>query len=102
MVSFTLSLLQGTVGASSTRALIDEVATYTSHCLPYMLCYFVMAMLAIMPQTRAIRIALYPVIVVLALRAAVPIDVSFKITERKLHHKMAVSIYFNTNLSIVS
>ncbi|KAF8551195.1 hypothetical protein OG21DRAFT_1487176 [Imleria badia] len=48
-----------------------------------------MAMLAITPRTRAIRIALFPAIVLLALRAAVPVDMSLENTERKFHHNFA-------------
>ncbi|KAF8546979.1 hypothetical protein OG21DRAFT_1517737 [Imleria badia] len=85
MESFTLLRLHDTVGVSSTNGLIEEVTTFISHVVPPMLCYFVMAVLAITPQTRTIRLALFPAMVLLALRAAFPMDMSLKITERTLH-----------------
>ena len=97
-MSFTSSTLQDTVGESCTKALTPEVVAIITHVLPVILCYFAMAVLAITPQTRTVRIALLPVVVVLALRAAVPMDVSFKITERNLYHRLAVSVCFDTNI----
>ena len=95
-MSFTSSPLQDTVGESSTKVLVAEVATFISHVLPPILCYFAMAMLAITPRTRIVRIALFPAMVLLALRAAVPVDMSLKFTEREFHHYSAVSIHFDT------
>ena len=55
-----------------------------------------MAMLAITPRTRIIRLALFPLIVLLTLRAAARIDLSLSITERILYHCLVVSIHFDT------
>ena len=98
---FTSSPLQDTLGESSTKVLIAEVATFISHILPLILCYFAMAALAITPRTRTIRIALFPVMVLLALRAAVPLDMSLKLTERRFHHYSAVSIHFDASHLLV-
>ncbi|KAF8552907.1 hypothetical protein OG21DRAFT_1498073 [Imleria badia] len=95
-MSFTLLLLQDTVGVSSTQALIEEATTFISHVLPPMLCYLGMALLTIRPQTRTIRIALLPVTVLLAVRTAVPVDMSLKITERRFHHYLAVWVFVTT------
>ncbi|KAF8552899.1 hypothetical protein OG21DRAFT_1485819 [Imleria badia] len=97
---FTLLFLQYTVGVSSTEALVDEATTFISHVLPPMLCYFVMAVLAITPQTRTIRLALFPVMLLLALRAAVPMDVSLKGTERKFHHNLACWMFLTTTRAL--
>ena len=93
---FALSSLRDSV--PSTKALIEGVTTFLFHVLPPILCYFVMAGLAITPRTRAVRIALFPVIVLSALRAAVPLDMSLKNTERKFHHNFAVSIHFDIHI----
>ncbi|KAF8546977.1 hypothetical protein OG21DRAFT_1501766 [Imleria badia] len=88
IMPFTLSPLHDTIGVCSTNALIEEVTTFVCHLLPPILCYFVMAVLAIMPQTRTIRLVLCLVMVLLTLRAAFPMDISLKITERKFHHNL--------------
>lgn len=53
------------------------VTTFVSYVIPSVACYIVAAVLAITPQTRALRIAICPVVALLALRAAVSVDVSF-------------------------
>jgi flagellar motor switch protein FliM len=82
-------------GVLFTRTFVDpeEVTTFISHVLPLMLCYFIMAVLAITPQTRTLRIALFPAMVVLALRATLSMDMSLKNTERKFHRYLAVSVH---------
>ena len=98
-MSSTLLSLHDTVDVSSTNALIKKITTFISHVLPPTLCYFVMAVLVITPQTRTIRLALCPVMVLLALRAVAPMDmISLKITDRKLHHNLAASVHFDTNI----
>ena len=52
----------------STKSALN-VATFVSYVLPPLLCYSVMAVMAITPQTRTLRMALWPVIALLALRA---------------------------------
>lgn len=46
------------------------------YVLPPMVCYFVVAALAIMPRTGVLRAALWPVTCFLALRATVSVDMS--------------------------
>ena len=53
-----------------------SLATFISYVIPPLACYFVAAVLAITPQTRAIRVALWPIIALLAFRAAVSVDIS--------------------------
>ncbi|KAF8552901.1 hypothetical protein OG21DRAFT_1442750 [Imleria badia] len=103
MISFPLSLLQDTAGVSSPnlKALIGEITTFISHVLPPILCYFLMAVLAITPQTQTIRLALCPVVVLLALRATVPVDMLFKITQRKFHHYLAHWIFVTTARALI-
>ena len=99
VMSLSSSPLQDTICETSMKGLIAEAATFISNVLPPILCYFAMAALAITPRTHTVRIALFPVVAVLALRAAVPMDMSLKITERKHHHRLAVSVHFETNIS---
>ncbi|KAF8552587.1 hypothetical protein OG21DRAFT_1415869 [Imleria badia] len=99
-MSFNSSFLQDTVGFPSIKALTEEVTTFVSHVFPPMLCYFVMAVLAITPQTRTIRIILFPITALLALRAAVPVDMSLKFTERKLHHCLAIWMFVTTTRAL--
>ncbi|KAF8549293.1 hypothetical protein OG21DRAFT_1500504 [Imleria badia] len=85
-------------GVLFTRAFVDleEVTTFISHVLPLMLCYFIMAVLAITPQTCTLRIALFPAMVLLALRATLLMDMSLKNTERKFHRYLAPWIFVTT------
>ena len=94
-MSFTSSPLHDTVGAFSIKALIAEVTLFISHGLPLIICYFVMAMLAITPRTRIIRLTLFPVTMLLTLRATVRIDLSLSITKRIFQSNLVVSIHFD-------
>jgi len=62
-----------------------------AYVLPPVLFYFVMAVLAITPQTRALRMALWPVVALLALRASFSVDTAPNNFERKFHNELAVS-----------
>ena len=90
----TYSTVWGAIGVPTTRAPIN-LATFVSYVLPPLLFYLVMAVLAITPQTRALRVALWPVIVLLALRAAFSVDMAPSNFERKFHNDLAVSLSDN-------
>ncbi|KAF9220116.1 hypothetical protein BS17DRAFT_787911 [Gyrodon lividus] len=66
----------------STRVSINPT-NFVSHVLPPVLSYFVVAVLAVTPQTQSLRIALWPLIALLALRAALSLDLSFDVPQRK-------------------
>ncbi|KAG8216343.1 hypothetical protein J3R82DRAFT_6420 [Butyriboletus roseoflavus] len=66
-----------------------NVATFVSYVLPPIILYFVMAVLAVTPQTRVFRVACWLVIVLLALRAAFSVDIALGHFERKFHNDLA-------------
>ncbi|KIJ16650.1 hypothetical protein PAXINDRAFT_168165 [Paxillus involutus ATCC 200175] len=66
-----------------TRAPIDPT-NFASYVLPPVLSYFAVAILAVTPQTHSLRVALWPLIALLALRAATSLDLSFDVPQRKL------------------
>ena len=75
-VSFAvLSRLRNAFGVPSATIPIDGT-TFISYVLPPVVCYFVVALLAVTPQTRAVRVALWPLVALLALRAALSVDMS--------------------------
>lgn len=81
------------LGIPSTKVPID-VITSVSYVLPPVVCYFVVAVLAVTPQTHTLRVALWPVIAFLALRAAISVDMSLGIPERKLFNvDLVASVY---------
>lgn len=51
-----------------------DVTSTVSHVLPAILCYLVFAGLAIRPGTRVYRVALWPLVFILAARAATYVD----------------------------
>ena len=57
------------LGIPSTQVPIG-LTTFVSHILPLAVSYVGMAMLAITPKTRVFRVALWPVVTLLTLRAA--------------------------------
>ena len=59
-----------------------------------MVCCLVVAVLAVTPQTRTARVALWPIVALLALRAVVSVDMSLGQSERKiLDALLAVSVF---------
>ncbi|KAG8218009.1 hypothetical protein J3R82DRAFT_6201 [Butyriboletus roseoflavus] len=85
--------LREALGIPSTRIPID-VTTLVSYVLPPVVCYFVVAVLAVTPHTRAVRIGLWPIVSLLAFRAALSVDMSLGKTERKfLNVDMVASVY---------
>ncbi|KAG8212916.1 hypothetical protein J3R82DRAFT_11271 [Butyriboletus roseoflavus] len=77
------------LGIPTTKVPINA-ATLVSYVLPPLILCFVMAVLAVTPQTRVFRVACWPVVVLLALRATFSIDVAPSHFERKYHNDLAV------------
>ena len=100
-MSFAASTMWAAIGVPTTKAPIN-VTTFLSYILPPVLFYFVMAVLAIKPQTRALRVALWPVIALLAFRAAFSVDMALSSFERKFHNDLAVSGSFEQSFSNLS
>ena len=96
-MSFTAYPVLGAIGVPTTKAPIS-VTTLVSYVLPPVLLYFGMAVLAITPQTRALRVALWPVVALLALRAAFSVDIVPGNYEQKFHIDLAVSGCFGQSL----
>lgn len=68
-------LLNNVLHIPSTRQPLDIRSTIT-YLLPPCLSYIVVAILVILPGTRTLRIAVWPLIAILAFRAAVYVDLS--------------------------
>ncbi|KAF8554429.1 hypothetical protein OG21DRAFT_1412637 [Imleria badia] len=73
--SFALLSLWNVLGVPSTKIPADGT-TFASYVLPPVVCYFILAVLAVTPQTHAIRVALWPLIALLALRAVLSVNIS--------------------------
>ena len=86
------------IGVPTTKAPIN-VATFVSYVLPPTLLYLVMAVLAVTPQTRTLRVAFWPVVALLALRAAFSVDMAPSDSEQKFHNDLAVSDSFGQSFS---
>ncbi|KAI6039567.1 hypothetical protein EDC04DRAFT_2568328 [Pisolithus marmoratus] len=54
------------------------ICTLFTHVLPPCFSYYVVAVLVILPDTRTLRVAMWPLIIFLAFRAAVSVDFSFE------------------------
>lgn len=77
-MSFTtpaMLALRNALGVPSTQIPIDGT-TFVSYVLPPVVCFFVVALLAVTPRTRTLRVALWPLTALLALRAALSVDMS--------------------------
>ena len=81
------------IGVPTTKVPID-IATFISYVLPPALLYFVMAVLAITPHTRTLRMALWPIIAWLALRATFSVDLVRSTSDRKFYNELSVSDLF--------
>lgn len=68
--------------------------TTASFILPPVICYFVGAALAVIPNTRAARVALWLVAGLLALRAILFVDMSLDKPGQKLFNVSLVASYF--------
>ena len=85
--------LRNALGVPLTKIPIDGTA-FISYVLPPVVSYFVVALLAVTPRTRAVRVALGPLIVLLALRAALSVDMSLGRTGYKCNNSvMVVSLF---------
>ncbi|KAI9567223.1 hypothetical protein HD554DRAFT_2193151 [Boletus coccyginus] len=73
--SFAVLSLRNALGVPSTKFPIDN-AIFVSYVLPPLVCYFVVALLAVTPQTRTLRVAVWPLVALLSLRAALSVDMS--------------------------
>lgn len=91
--SFTWNAL----GVPATKIPVNAT-TLVSYVLPPVVCYFGVALLAVTPQTRAIRVALWPLVALLALRAALSVDMSHGRFERKAFNIDLVVSTFDTNI----
>ena len=89
-MSFAVLSVWDVIGPPETKAPIN-VATFASYVLPPVLCYFIMAVLAITPHTRTLRMALWPVLALLAWRAALSVDMAPGDAARKFDNDLAVS-----------
>ena len=67
--------LRNGLGVPSTKIPIDGT-TFVLYVLPPVVCHFIVAFLAVTPRTRAVRVALWPLVALLALRAALSVDMS--------------------------
>ena len=74
-VGADLTFLKDILPVPSTRLPFDVRSTIT-YLLPAWLSYIVVAILVMLPGTRTLRIALWPLIALLAFRAAVYVDLS--------------------------
>ena len=86
------------VESRSHQSVPIDIMAFVSHVLPPLLGYFFVAVLAVTPQTHILRVALWPVITLFALRAAVSVDMSLGEPDRKFRNTLfVVSFSFITN-----
>ncbi|KAF9242034.1 hypothetical protein BU15DRAFT_44203 [Melanogaster broomeanus] len=71
----SFAALRDVLPVPSTPISIDPTS-FVSYVLPPLLSYFVVAILAVTPQTHSLRVALWPLVTLLALRAALSLDLS--------------------------
>ncbi|KAF9242075.1 hypothetical protein BU15DRAFT_73006 [Melanogaster broomeanus] len=71
----SFAALRDVLGVPSTPISIDPTS-FVSYILPPLLSYLVVAVLAVTPQTHSLRVTLWPVAALLALRAALSLDFS--------------------------
>ena len=91
--SFPVLSLWSALGVPSIKTPIDG-PTFVLYILPPSVCYLVVALLAITPRTRTVRVALWPLVALLALRAALSVDMSLGRFERKsLNTDLVASVF---------
>ncbi|KAF8838327.1 hypothetical protein BDN67DRAFT_982589 [Paxillus ammoniavirescens] len=83
-MSFATLSLSDILQTPPIRAPID-LMDFASYVVPPVLSYFAVAVLAVTPKTHSLRVALWPLVALLALRAAMSLDLSFDVPQRKLH-----------------
>ena len=74
-VSCVMLSLRNAFGIPSIKIPLDS-ATLVSYVLPSIASYFALAVLAVTSQTRSVRVALWPLVALLALRATLSVDMS--------------------------
>lgn len=97
MMSFTSTVLslQNALGVPSAKVPIDS-ATLVLYILPPLVTYFLVAVLAVSPNTRTVLVALWPLVALLTLRAGISVDLSFGKTERTINNVgLVVSVFRN-------
>lgn len=98
-MTFVSSSLRGALGLPATKVPIS-IITFASYVIPPLVCYFAVALLAVTPQTHAVRVALWPVVALLAFRTVVSVDMSRGIPELKfLNIDLLVCICLSTRAS---
>ena len=98
-MSFVMLSLWNALGVPSTKIPVD-VAIIVSYILPPLVCYFALAALAVMPQTRAMQVALWPIFALLALRVAASVDMSRGNPDLRIINGVFAVRTFNTKLPI--
>ena len=63
---------------------------FLSYAFLPILGYFVVAVLAVIPQTHALRIALWPVVTLLSLRAVASLDMSLDDPDQRYNNTLSV------------
>jgi len=81
--------LRNGLGVPPTKIPVDGTM-FILYVLPPVVCYFVVALLAVTPQTRAVRVALWPLVALLALRAALSVDMSLGKPEQGYYNILLV------------
>ena len=85
--------LRNALGVPSAKIPVDGT-TFVSYVLPPLVCYFAVAVLAVTPRTRIIRVAFWPLVALLALRAALSVDMSFGKPEQEFNSaNLVVSVF---------
>ena len=85
-----MSFILDALGIPSTKVPIS-VTIFASYVIPPVACYFIFAMLALTPDTRSVRVALWPIVALLAFRAVVCVDMSCGDPEK---------VFLNTDLFV--
>ncbi|KIJ13307.1 hypothetical protein PAXINDRAFT_100771 [Paxillus involutus ATCC 200175] len=94
MMSFAALSWSAVLRIPSIRAPIDPT-NVISYVLPLVvLSYFAVAVLAVTPKTHSLRVALWPLVALLALRAAISIDLSLDVPQRQHLNVELVSLMF--------
>ncbi|KIK92099.1 hypothetical protein PAXRUDRAFT_830283 [Paxillus rubicundulus Ve08.2h10] len=81
-MSFAAMSLSDILQIPPTRAPADPT-NFASYIVPPVLSYFAVAILAVTPETHSLRVALWPLVALLALRAGAFVDLSLDVPRRK-------------------
>ncbi|KAG6371923.1 hypothetical protein JVT61DRAFT_8932 [Boletus reticuloceps] len=83
--SFAVLSLRNALGVPSPKVPIDGTA-FVLYVLPAFVCQFAVAVLAVKPQTHTLRVVLWPLVALLAARAALSVDMSLGKIEQKFNN----------------